>query len=80
MHYKTWKHSSKIHFPHVLQITSSTKALAQLISRAQVSVRHIFFPSHTKKLTEMLCACVRLDSLKTLLNDMRGVQHNLKLL
>lgn len=73
MHYKTWKHSSKMHFPHVLPITNNTKALAQLVSRAQVSVRHVFFPSHTRKLPEMLCACVRLDSLTTLLNDTRGV-------
>lgn len=40
MHYKSWKHTSKIHFPHVLPITM--KALAQPVSGARVSVRYTF--------------------------------------
>lgn len=57
IHCKTWKHSSKIHFPHILLISSKTKALAQLVSIAQVSVRHFLPKSHKKTYRNVVCLC-----------------------
>lgn len=49
MHCNSWKHSSKIHFPHVLLITSAVEALAQPVTTARVGVRHTFSSRVTKE-------------------------------
>ena len=83
MHYRSWKRSRKNPFSSCTAGDQQHESLGTARHQGRGECQtHISFLSHTRRenFLKGFCVCVGLDSLKTLLNDTRGVKRNLKLL